>query len=86
MQRRKTQCVSSFDRNSERLKLTKQAGYEQFHTSLGAARLIAKNPFQESESQHPQHHSSSRTEEQGILPQYNEEPKLLVNPVFEESI
>ncbi|XP_031271162.1 inositol 3-kinase [Pistacia vera] len=81
VQRRKISCC---ERRDDVLKFIKPAGHEQFYASLCAAKLVSdcniRVPQWDVQS------SPAKTGEQDILPQYSDQPKLLLNPVYEEPI
>ncbi|KAK0604345.1 hypothetical protein LWI29_014708 [Acer saccharum] len=81
VQRRQMQCER---RDDDDLKFVKPAGHEQFHTSLCAAKLISISGIQDCRKDLPS--SPALAGEQGFLPQYNGQPKLLHSPVYEEPI
>lgn len=84
MQRRKKQSISCHERQDEKSKFKKQAGHEQFHASLAAAKQKPTSPVQECQRDVP---TSTRAEEQqSILPQCTGQSKLLINYVYDEPI
>lgn len=76
--------MSCCERRDDVLKFIKPAGHEQFHASLCAAKLVSACTIQE--RQWDLQSSPAKTGEQDILPQYTGQPKLLLNPVYEEPI
>lgn len=84
MHRRKMQCISCHGRrDDDELRFTRPEGHEQFHASLGAAKLISTCPMQECQRDLS---SSPRAVEQFILPQKAENPKVSLNSIYEEQI
>ncbi|XP_021909935.1 inositol 3-kinase isoform X2 [Carica papaya] len=83
VQRRKAQCICFGERRYDELKLKELVGHEQFHTSLGAAKLKSSCSDQDCQWDTP---PSSKAVEQGTLPQFIGQPKRLINPVYEEPI
>ncbi|KAF4358235.1 hypothetical protein G4B88_030539 [Cannabis sativa] len=75
VQRRKMQCNSYSEMKAEDSKLMKVPGFEQFHASLSAAKMISTCPVQECQwdlSISP--------------PETVDQPKLFSSPVFEETV
>ncbi|XVE79404.1 hypothetical protein DITRI_Ditri14bG0055900 [Diplodiscus trichospermus] len=85
VQRRKLQYTCLFERRDNKLSLsfTKPPGHDEFHASLASTKLVSTCSIQECQRDLPR---SPRTIEQVIHPQYNMQPKLLVNSVFDEPI
>ena len=73
------QCGNHDRRDDNEPKFMKLAGFEQFHASLAAAKVIPTCPVQECQWGLPM---SPR----GAVDQCNAQPKLLSSSVFEESI
>lgn len=86
VQRRKMQSISCHERQDEDWMFLRQAGHEQFHTSLAAAKLIptSTSPLQECQRDVPT--SPKAVEQQGVLPQRTGQSKLLTNYVYGEPI
>lgn len=81
LQRRKTQ-YSCHERREGSFNFSKPIGHEQFHSSLGASKLLLNCPLQE--CQWDMQNYPSRAADQGIHSLYNGHQKLLVNPAYEE--
>lgn len=58
------------ERRDDELKFVKLAGFDQFHASLAAAKVLPTSPVQE----------------HGIRPQFTGHTRLLASSVFEETI
>ncbi|XP_009371498.2 inositol 3-kinase [Pyrus x bretschneideri] len=84
VQRRKMQCANCHERKDDRFKFVNIAGHEQFHASLGAAKQTTKCLAQEPQRDLPS--SPPKSMEQGVLPQYATQPKLLPVSVNEEPV
>lgn len=71
VQRRKMQCnYGCHERRDDELKFVKLAGFDQFHASLAAAKVLPSSPVQE----------------HGICPQFTGHTRLLAPSVYEETI
>lgn len=81
MQTRKMSCGG---RRGDELRFMKLAGHDQFHASLSAAKLVSACAIQECQQDLP--NCPAMTGERGFVPQYNGQPKLLLNSVYEKSI
>lgn len=81
VQRRKMSCNEV---RGDELRFMMPTGHEQFHASLFAAKLVSAFAVQEQEDDLP--NSPAATGAQGFLPHCNGQPKLLLNPMYEESI
>lgn len=68
------QCNSICERSDGELKLMKLAGFEQFHASLSAAKIMPDCPVQECQW------------DLSISPPKADQPKMLTSSVFEETI
>ncbi|KAL5748079.1 hypothetical protein ACOSQ2_025376 [Xanthoceras sorbifolium] len=84
VQVRQMQCVNCCGRRDDDSKFVKPSGHEQFHASLCAAKLISTCGIQDCRRDLPS--SPAIAGEQGSLPPYNGQPKLLHNTVYEEPI
>ncbi|CAK7331226.1 unnamed protein product [Dovyalis caffra] len=82
VQRRKMQCLRC-ERSDNELKFLKPVGHEQFHASLGAAKITPPCSIQDRQWNPP---SSPKKTEQIAIPHYTAQAKSLVNSVYEEPI
>ncbi|KAF5751378.1 hypothetical protein HS088_TW02G00391 [Tripterygium wilfordii] len=84
VQRRKMQCSSyCYERSDGELKFSKPLGHEQFHASLGTAKLPYLQTVQECRCDLPR---SPNSVEQSLPNQYTGHPKLLPTPFHEEPV
>uniref|UniRef100_A0A2P2N3Z4 Carbohydrate kinase PfkB domain-containing protein n=1 Tax=Rhizophora mucronata TaxID=61149 RepID=A0A2P2N3Z4_RHIMU len=83
--RRKMQCPCS-ERSHNQLEILKSAGHEQFHASLSAVKLEQPPLLTIQESKQDRPSSPAAVEQEGILPCFSRQGKLLVNSVGDEPI
>ncbi|KAM0999229.1 hypothetical protein FF1_005960 [Malus domestica] len=84
VQRRKMQRANCHERKDDRFRFVNIEGHEQFQASLGAAKQTTKCLAQEPQWDLPS--SPPKSMEQGVLPQYATQPKLLPVSVNAEPV